>query len=69
MFRRIKRWYYRRRARKLILTIEKGYVALHLLLSKAGYSRSERRRIVRQVVKDRSLMDRYLREETFNRRK
>jgi len=69
MFRKIIRWYYRCKARKLILTIEKGYVALHLLLQKAGYSRSERRRIVKDIVKNRSFLDRYLKEETLNGRK
>lgn len=63
MWRKIKQIYYRRKARRLITTIEKGYIALHLLLQKAGYPRSERRRIVKEVIKDRSLIDRYLREE------
>ena len=51
-----------------MLTIEKGYVALHLLLKKANYPRKERRRIMKDIVKDRSLLDRYIREENINRR-
>ena len=66
MWRLIKKYYYRRKARRLIMMIEKGYLALHLLLKKAGYPRSERRRIVKDIVKNRGILDRYLIEEKKN---
>lgn len=63
IFRKLKQAYYRRRAKKFIGIIENGYNALHLLLKKANYTRAERRQIMKDVIKNRSLLDEYIQKK------
>ncbi len=59
MISKINRIYYRWRFKRRLRTIHKGYSELHHLMKRSGYPRSDRRRIIRNIIKDDRFADKF----------